>query len=144
MTGIVLDKKHGVNPSLECCFFCNESKGIILFGKLNREQREAFAKAGLSSTGEAPRSIVLDQVPCDKCKGHMVQGIILISVRDGENGDNPYRTGGWVVVRDRVIEEFISTKELRKTILAKRVAFLPDEVWDRLGLPRGAEAGSNN
>lgn len=40
--------------------------------------------------------------PCDKCRDYMEQGILLISVDPKRTQDrhNPYRTGGWVVIKE--------------------------------------------
>jgi hypothetical protein len=123
--GIPLSPKHGVNPAIPLCFFCNESKNeVILAGRLKDD-------------AEAPRAAVWDRNPCDKCAGYMKQGVILISVKVGESGDNPYRTGGWVVLKDEAVTRIITTADVRDDILKKRIAFVPDNVWDAVGLPRG-------
>jgi hypothetical protein len=123
--GIPLSPKHGVNPAIPLCFFCNEPKNeIILAGRLKDD-------------AEAPQHVVWNYDPCDKCKGYMQAGVICISVRDGESGDNPYRTGGWVVLKDEAVARIITTADVRDYILKKRIAFVPDNVWDAIGLPRG-------
>ena len=66
----------------------------------------------------------------------MEQGIILVSVRDGEEGENPFRTGAFVVVRERLIREAIQPQEVVDHVLKARFAFIPDDAWDKLGLPR--------
>jgi hypothetical protein len=125
MSGSIrLSQKHGVNPSVMLCFVCNESYGVALLGKLRGD-------------AEAPRQGVYERTPCAKCKDLMKRGVVLISVRDGEETDTPYRTGGWCVVRDEAIARMITTPELRDVTLHKRLAFVPDAVWDALGLPRG-------
>jgi len=142
--GIYLSQAHGVNPSLDQCFYCMKDKGVILFGRLREKQAEALRKSGLIHDSgldpEAPRRICLDYVPCDECAGYMEQGVILISVDEEKSkGDlkNPYRTGGWVVVKEDAIRRMVTPSELAESIVLRRVAFLPDEVWDKLGLPRG-------
>lgn len=187
-----VSKEHGVNPGVELCFFCNEPKGLLLWGELRPEMREALRKSGLTDGGtEAPRNAVINQEPCGKCQDLMRQGVILISAREplekehrehtcqhchhswrapiqasahtgnlsGEatpfcpscghgavssgpilppdDPQNPYRTGGWVVVTDNFIRQAISSEEIRERVLKKRAAFLPDEVWSLLELPRG-------
>jgi len=121
---IRLSPNHGVNPSITKCFLCGEDKNeLVLFGKLKGD-------------AEAPRSVVLDKEPCDKCKEYMQKGIILISVDEFKSkGDteNPYRSGGWVVVKDDVIKRAIAEPD---DVLKERVAFITDDVWDQLGLPR--------
>ncbi len=140
---ILLDEKHGVNPGMENCFVCNEPRGVILYGKLRGKTRQALNESGISTPdGEAPRNVVIDREPCDKCKGYMELGIILISVRDPQDEEeeaNPYRTGGWVVVKEDVIRRAMNPEELVETILKQRIAFVPDDAWDMIGLPRGEE-----
>ncbi len=121
---IRLSDKHGVNPAIPKCFICGESKNeILLFGKLKGD-------------AEAPHGMVLDKVPCDKCEEYMEMGIILISTRDGEEGDNPYRTGGWAVLKEEAVVRMINDPEVLEGIVKKRMAFVPDEVWDAIGIPR--------
>jgi hypothetical protein len=98
--------------------------GVALFGRMRGDQA-------------APRRVCLDHEPCDECKKLMEQGIILISVKDSDVGsDNPYRTGGWVVVKDEAIKRALKG-DAGKGILASRIAFVPDLIWDAMGLPRG-------
>lgn len=119
--GIRLSPKHGINPAVPLCYFCQEPKQeIILAGRLRGD-------------AEAPKAAVWDDQPCGTCREHMRQGVVLISVRDGEFGPNPHRTGGWVVVKDEAIQRwFVDASR----VLVKRAAFVDDQVWDKLGLPR--------
>ena len=121
---IKLSPKHGVNPSMGLCFYCNEPDGtIVLPGRL-------------AGDAEAPRQAVWTREPCDKCKGYMAQGVILVQVRDGETGENPYRLGGWAVVKDDAIRRMVHPASLADQILKTRFTFVPDEVWKALGLDR--------
>jgi hypothetical protein len=123
---VYLDQEHGLNPGIELCFFCNKDKGIILFGSALRGQ-------------EAPRQAVYNHEPCDSCANLMKQGVILISVDEKKSaGDmqNPWRTGGWVVVKDEYIKRVFNPPELVADVLNRRIAFMPDETWDLLQLPR--------
>ncbi len=122
---IRLSEKHGVNPAVPRCYFCGDHKNeIVLFGKLKGDV-------------EAPSNPVMDMEPCDTCKGYMEQGIIVISVRDGETGDNPYRTGGWAVLKEEALDRMgIQPQELKEQILKCRWTFMPDEAWDMLRIPR--------
>lgn len=195
MSGVTLSKEHGLNPGLENCFYCNEPRGLILFGAIGRGSRmhKAIQASGkdIGRNGEAPNGLILNKEPCQKCAEYMKMGVILISVREphqqkyrthsclkcknawaadvelsehtpnisGEatpwcpacgskevasssvqepdDPQNPYRTGGWVVVRDELIERIISPKELCDEVLRRRMAFVPDDAWNMLGLPRG-------
>jgi CRISPR/Cas system-associated protein Cas10 (large subunit of type III CRISPR-Cas system) len=126
--GILLSPKHGVNPSLEQCFVCLQDMGVILFGRLKGD-------------AEAPRKVCLgsNSEPCPKCQELMKQGVILISVDEAKTKDrsNPYRTGGFVVVRDKFIRRVFRPKKVVEDVLRRRLAFVPDDAWDLLGLPRG-------
>jgi hypothetical protein len=129
---IRVSQKYGVNPAIPVCFFCNEKKNeIMLAGRLKGDV-------------EAPKDAVWDRRPCDKCIDYMKEGIILISVRDGEQGnDNPYRTGGWCVVREEMIGRISNSPAFTDRVLKMRMAFMEDAVWEKIGLPRGEakEAG---
>ncbi len=124
MGGIRISAKHGVNPAIPVCFFCGKDKNeIVLPGRIGGHQDL-----------EAPKHAVWNKEPCDECKGWMAQGVILISVRDGESGDNPYRTGRWVVVTDEALKRVIKPGPLLENALKNRMAFMPDEAWERSGL----------
>lgn len=131
---IRLSPQHGVNPSLMVCYYCGEDKGIALMGLIRGKER---------SDPEAPRHVVLDKEPCDKCKEYMKEGVILIEVRDGEHGDRPYRMGGYAVVRDDWIKRAIQPAELCADILKKRVTFIETSTWDMIGLPREVKSNDN-
>ena len=122
MGRIRLHKEFGLNPTITKCFLCGEDKNEIIL-------------LGAAYKGRAPMHMCLDTTPCDKCQGHMKQGIILISVKDGESGDNPYRTGGWCVVKEEAMLQVTTPK-----MLEKRMMFVPDSAWEQLGLPRGGGA----
>lgn len=82
--GITLSPKHGVNPSVLHCICCGKDYGVALIGKLKGD-------------AEAPRDI--SQGLCNDCQGVIDQGgAMIIEVRDGEKGCNPYRTGRLVGV----------------------------------------------
>lgn len=98
--GITLSKKHGLNPSLDICFWCGEPKGIALCGKMKGDV-------------ESPKNMVTSLEPCDKCREKFMLGVHLIEVTDdgirfGDNkafafGDTEGRphwpTGRYVVMK---------------------------------------------
>ena len=115
---IRLHKEHGLNPTISTCFICREDKNeIALLGAAYKEQ--------------APMHMCLDTSPCDKCKEYMKQGVILISVKDGESGNNPYQTGGWCVVKREAMEKMVDDPKL----LDKGMMFVEDAAWKMMGLP---------
>lgn len=122
---IRLSEKYGLNPTIPHCFYCGKEKNeLILMGHLPNDE-------------EAPKGKVFDHEPCDKCRELMRQRIILISVRDGEEGDNPYRTGGWVVITEEGVKKLTKPGKFQDSVLKSRMAFVPDSVWNFVGLPRG-------
>lgn len=77
--GILVSEKHGVNPSLLCCEVCGKEYGVALLGKLKNDEK-------------AP--MMIHNGLCDDCKKVIdAGGVFIIEVRDGESGNNPYRTG---------------------------------------------------
>jgi len=135
---IHLHQKHRVNPTIDTCFYCNKPKDILLVGA--RVQK--FKEAGLAdSTGKMNHQIgVTNMAPCSKCAGYMKQGIILISCKDDGDTKNPYRTGGWLVIKEEALGKVIDIK-LFEQLQINRFAFVPDDAWDKLGLPRGEVEG---
>lgn len=121
--GIRLHPQHGVNPTIPTCWLCGKSKNeVVLLGAAYKEQ--------------APMHMVLDKQPCEECVGWMEQGVIFISVRDGESGENPYRTGKWCVIKAEAVERWHDLDPgLKAQILKSRVCFIEDTVWKRMGLP---------
>ena len=121
--GIKLSKKHGLNPSLEKCFFCGKDKGIILFGELKDDQ-------------EAPREVVLNMEPCNECKELMKKGVMLIEVKDVCDPKNPYRTGVMVLVRDEAINHLMEidpeNKEALEEALEQRFLFIPKSILEAI------------
>lgn len=95
---IRLSEKHGVNPSIELCFFCNEAKGIVLFGKLKGDVK-------------APREVLINYEPCNKCKEKFKEGVTVIEVTTEQqfknqppishtpNNEELYPTGAYAVVK---------------------------------------------
>ena len=107
---IKISPKHGVNPSLINCFFCGESKGIALMGKLKND-------------AEAPKTCIVDYEPCDKCKENMTLGVTLIeateenlyglpSVKASNCDLELYLTGRWCVLKEERAKEIFNDENL--------------------------------
>ena len=116
MSGFIrVSEKHGVNPSLLNCFFCGESKGIALLGRLPGDK-------------EAPHAIVADYEPCDKCQEKQKEYILAIEVTGVQPSDNrppiqndAYPTGRSIWIRDRAFRNICSDAKLADAIIEKRV-----------------------
>jgi len=155
MSSILLSQKHGLNPTIPRCFYCGEDKNEIL---LPGAKGDRLAKELGYSDGEMPmRGLVFDKEPCNKCKEWMRQGIILISVDKLKTTDpsNPYRTGKFMVIEDDAMRRILTVdleratpeqlpalqkmkrknEELLTHILKARVYFIPDDTWEKIGLP---------
>jgi hypothetical protein len=122
---IRLSPRHGVNPSVGVCFLCGEDDGTVVLPGMMKGDKEA------------PRRAVWTREPCPKCKDWQKQGVILISVSDAKttDKDDPYRTGGWVVIKDEAVERWPIDDAMRIGMLKHRMAWIEDEVWEMLGLP---------
>lgn len=103
---IPLSPNHGVNPTIPLCFFCGEQKNeIALLGKLPGDI-------------EAPKNLLLDYNPCDKCLEIMKDNVTLIEVTNSPTNDNQppiqgdlYPTGKYVVITYEAAERCFTKKE---------------------------------
>jgi hypothetical protein len=120
--GIRISPKHGLNPSMSVCFLCGGDKNEIIIPGM------------LKGDAEAPHKAVWNKEPCDKCKEYMNIGVMLISVKDKTDQENPYRTGNIVVIKADAAERMFGD-----SIKNQRAAFIEDELWDKLGLPKEIE-----
>lgn len=123
--GIELSPEHGVNPTIPVCFFCGEEKNeIVLLGRV-RKRDPHTGKAVRGTDIEAPRHMVLDYEPCDKCKAIFDQGVTLIGVvttqpSDGrppltaQGGVEVYPTGTHCVVTERAAQKVFENPELKR------------------------------
>lgn len=138
MTGIKLSEKHGMNPSMQVCFFCGKSKGVALFGKMKGD-------------AEAPRKVLTDYEPCEECQKKFRRGILLVGVADKSPDGRPpiteatqevpvpgsartvekrvcmYPTGRYVIATEDFLREFLDGDRL-EGILSARRAVIDDSV----------------
>lgn len=110
---IIISQKHGVNPLLLKCFACGKDAGIALLGKLKNDE-------------EAPMEMTDQNIFCDNCQNVINQdGLLVISVRDGETDNNPFRTGKLVVI----------TKDAKERIfkdIKTNVCYMEDSLFDKI------------
>lgn len=82
---IRVSKEFGLNPSVTRCVCCGKDYGLALFGTGWKDPKTR-------KTTEAPREVFHGL--CDDCQKVVdAGGVMIIEVRDGESGNNPYRTG---------------------------------------------------
>ncbi len=108
---IELSPKHGVNPSVTHCECCGKEIGIAMFGKLKDDK-------------EAPRDVYMGL--CDDCQKVVDSGgLLIIEVRDGESGTNPYRTGRIVGIKKEAKERLF--KDLKSSM-----CYMENSMFSRL------------
>lgn len=96
---IKLSPKYGLNPSMQICFFCRETKGILLNGKIGRGKEDI----------EASREIITDIEPCDKCKEKYKDCTLVVEILENEQP-----SGRWIAIDKR----FITEEEIRNSQIA--------------------------
>lgn len=110
---IRLSKKHGLNPTTPICFFCGSDRNAIAI------------LGALKGDAEAPRHMVLDYRPCDKCASHMSKGITIIEVSEyvkdnsmpiskDDLGKSVYPTGYWAVLSEEGAGKMFPALKLQK------------------------------
>lgn len=112
---IPISPSHGVNPSMMQCFWCGETKGIALLGKLPND-------------AEAPRMAIFDYEPCDSCAALMAQGITLMEA--DEHTHKP--TGSYMVIKEEALNNLLIDGELKTSILKMRKCFVPSNIYATL------------
>lgn len=131
-----------VGVALTKCYYCLEGSDILI----NTRLTDAAAR-----NVEKLDGCVLSMEPCPTCKKYMRQGVILIAIDEVRSGKdwhipptlnedrerwmpNPYRTGGFFVVRDEYVRRVFNPPELVDQILKACWSFISDEACRRLGL----------
>lgn len=139
-TSITLSKKHGVNPTIPICFWCqNEKNEVAMLGKLPGDV-------------EAPRSMWIpgDYEPCDECK-KMWEGLVRIveayeTPKLNENQPayyGAYSTGRYVMVKPEAIEKIFTNIDL-EYVKQHGICFIDHEGFEKLiELPRGENTAYN-
>ncbi len=133
------DDKFGV--ALAQCFYCNKGNEIIL----NRRLSKPIADQVKEMDGK-----VISMTPCTECEEHMKQGVILITIdphkskadwhMPPEDEDerkrwmpNPFRSGGFFVVRDEAILRTFD-EEMAEHAIKTRWMFIEHEAAVQVGL----------
>ncbi len=106
-----LSKKYGLNPTILVCFLCGEAKNEI-----------ALLGSGYKRGQKAPMHMLLDRIPCEKCKEQMKEYVAILGMLDT---DIPSGEIAWI--RKTVWKQLISTPPPKGGICL----MLP-EAFDRL------------
>lgn len=134
---IKLSPRYGVNPTIPICFWCGNPKNeVALMGKLGGRKEDL----------EAPKNVVLNYEPCNKCKELFSAGIHVIGVtpdkphenmfpisKDDKTNTELYPTGAMFVAREEWVERVLEdTPEILEHVLEDRVLMLPTDVVDEI------------
>lgn len=122
MSGSIrLSEKHGVNPMLLKCAICGNDAGLALLGRLPGD-------------AEAPREGSDGRTLCNDCEGVLKQGGgMLIEVRDGEKGQDPFRTGQVWGLKKEAFDRISPDP-------SQRVAYIEEKAAKMLGLPKAVKS----
>lgn len=101
-----LSSRYGVNPSITVCAFCGREKNeIALLGLIGDDE-------------QAPKSCIINYVPCDKCQEDWCQGVALIAVTENPVPGAPpfsstedkelYLAGKVVVIKEEAASSIFS------------------------------------
>lgn len=130
-SSIRLSPKHGLNPSMDICFWCGKPHGILLCGRIH-------TRKGDRTDIEAPHHMVSSLQPCAECAAKFKTGVHLIEVSDDGSrfNDNPrfalkdgdgrthWPTGRYAVISPNAIKGgkaggiALTDKETMDTVLA--------------------------
>lgn len=133
--GIEISPKHGLNPTIPVCFWCDKDKNeIALLGRIREKTKNRYG-ANVTKRGsdiEAPRKMVIDYEPCDECKKWWDSGVAVIEVQETPiNPDQPeiqkglYPTSRFVVMTvegaDRVFPQYAPWAKGKKVFVDSAV-----------------------
>ncbi len=123
--------------AMTLCFYCGEPSGVVLDKRL----KPILAHG------------VYNMEPCTKCENYMQQGVILISATEESLNEmseeakkweqenhhspfipNPWRTGGFWVIKDEAIRRTIKSPEMAEQICRQRWSFIAHEALIDFGL----------
>lgn len=85
---IKVSEKHGLNPSMQTCFYCGEVTGIALMGKLKNDE-------------EAPKYFCNSVEPCDACKEKYKDYVLVVEKPNNEEAP----TGRWFAIKKEAVDE---------------------------------------
>lgn len=97
MSKIKISEQHGLNPTINVCFFCGKDKEVMLLGKLKGDAK-------------APKRIIANYLPCKDCADKMSKGRVLIEVTDVDNNMPEIKQGFWPTGRWCVVSKETATQ----------------------------------
>lgn len=111
-----ISENHGLNPSINVCFFCGKDKELMLFGRLKGDVK-------------APTRVVADYKPCKECADKMRHGATIIEVTRESRGVKPIAKDCWPTGRWCVISKDAAQKLFKKDV---STLLLEDNLYEQL------------
>ena len=113
--GIKVSEKYGINPSVDTCFICGKETNVVLFGTSYKDEN--------GKTAEAPRKVCTGQL-CNDCQKVINEGgIFFIACKDGESGNNPYRTGQIIAIKEESVQKMFPDFPYKKINYIEETAY---------------------
>lgn len=105
-----ISKKYGLNPTQSICFFCGQTKRLMILGKLKGDVK-------------APNKVLADYQPCKECLQKISRGRLVVEVTTEDTGSIPispgmWPTGRWCVIGPRSAR--LLFKDVQGSILLPR------------------------
>lgn len=137
---IELSPKYGLNPTIKMCFYCGEESGeIAIMGRIR--ERGADGRPVKNSDIEAPRQMLLDYQPCEKCKEKLKDRFLIYRTESAEGrlpvfARNRIATA-YVGIPKEKAKEFLDdclniSEEEKEQVIEKNGLMLDNEGFDLL------------
>jgi len=124
---------ENLEVALTRCYYCGAGNEVVL--------NTVLTKAA-ADTVKAMHHRVVSTEPCPECAELMKQGVILITYDEAKSGKdwekdkipNPFRTGGFFVVKEDLIERVFEHPEAVAFAKKHRWLFIEHEAAAKIGL----------
>jgi len=131
MARLRLHAKHGANPTMPLCFWCEKPRGdIVLLGAAYKD--------------EAPSRMVVDYEPCAACKALFAQGILVVeTVPASEKREartiapHAVPTGRFAVIREEAFRQIFDDCD---AAIAARKCLVTRETFAKAGIEKAVKA----
>lgn len=131
-----------IEVALTKCYFCQNDSDIIINTK---------PTPYMANQVESMHQKTVSMDPCRECAEFMKQGVILIAIDEDKSGPdwnnwgmpNPYRTGGWWVVRDDFVHR-VFDEAAAKYVCKHRFAFVSQDAAEMVGLSPSTSGNVNH
>jgi len=123
--------------ALTRCYFCGKDDKIVM---------NTLLTPSMAAKVESMHRMVIDMDPCQECKEHMKKGVMLIPIDNSKSEKgwetpdpdanwmpNPYRTGGFAVVREGVVDRLLDPK-MAAWAKKQRFMFIEHGLAEKMGL----------